>query len=356
MVHHRIPIFDGDGHVYENENEIVEYFENEYKGARRFDVFSLFPSVDGWARGLMVAETANRRKYMHTDARVWSEMLDRVGLEGSVLYPTAGLGAGLLKEKHVSVAMAAAYNNWLEDRYTSKDDRLYGAGMVPVHDQEAAVREIRRCAEQRKNFVAMFLPARTSLPVTYGDRFFWPMYEEAERQGMPLAIHGGPSSGMGFDHFDDFCKIHTLSHPVSLLIQLTDIIFSGVFDAFPGLRIAFLEAGCTWVPFMMDRMDYEFDSVFGARKRQQMKKRPSEYLAQGDNFWVATELGEKGMKYAIDAMGGSDRIIYASDYPHEPTDDEIVGDVPEFLDDRGYDDDVKADILGRSAKRLYRLD
>lgn len=56
---------------------------------------------------------------------------------------------------------------------------------------------------------------------------------------MPLALHGSPSLGFGLDHLDEFVKVHTLSHPIPLFIQLTDLYFSGVFDSFPDLKIAF---------------------------------------------------------------------------------------------------------------------
>ena len=110
-------------------------------------------------------------------------------------------------------------------------------------------------------------------------------------------------------------KVHTLEHPFLLMIQLADIVFSGVWDAFPKLKIAFLEGGATWVPFMMDRLDYEHDSVFGAASRQKLKKRPLDFLREGDNFWVAMELGEANLKYTIDAIG-PEYILYGSDYPH----------------------------------------
>ena len=54
-----------------------------------------------------------------------------IGAKGTVLYPTAGLAAGLISDPKWAVETIKAYNNWLEDRYTSKDERLYGAGIVP---------------------------------------------------------------------------------------------------------------------------------------------------------------------------------------------------------------------------------
>ncbi|MEE2971201.1 MAG: amidohydrolase family protein [Pseudomonadota bacterium] len=355
MGKHRLPIFDGDGHVLEIDDELAQYYEGKYEGLRIFSTFGIWPSLDGWARGFILDTEDKSRKYTHTNAEIWGEMLDIIGAEGSVLYPTAGLACGLISDVEWARATAVAYNNWLEDRYTKKDDRLYGVGMLAVQDPEAAAAELRRCKNERVRFPACLLPSQTYLGKTLGDEFFWPIYEEAERQNMPLAIHGAPSRGLGFDHFTEFARVHALEHPFPLFINLTDIIFSGVYDEFPNLRIAFLEGGCSWVPFMMDRLDYEYDSVFGTKVRARLKKRPSDYMREGENFWVGVELGEKGLKYAVDAMGGSDRILYASDYPHEPTAEDLTADVPDFLDDDDYDDTVKANVLYNNTKNFYRL-
>lgn len=350
------PIFDADGHVMEDEDEIMKYMEGDYAGFERLKLFSIFPGVDGWSRGMIKMPTSGKPRSTKTDVEIWAEMLDDMGCEGSVLYPTAALSVGLMKDLPVANAVTNAYNNWLEDQYTRQDDRLLGVGLMAVQDPVSAARELRRCAGDRKNFVAMMLPGGVTHPArTYGDEFFWPIYEAAQECDMPLAIHGGPSGGMGFDHFNSFEKIHTLSHPMGLQIQLTDIIFSGVFDAFPKLRIAFLEGGCTWVPFMMDRLDYEYDSAFGRKARATLKKRPSEYISEGDNFWVSPELGEKFLRYTIDAMGGADRLLYASDFPHEPAPDDIIGDIPNLLNHPGYTDEEKQWILGGAARRFYGL-
>ena len=348
-------VFDGDGHVLENDDEIAEYFEGDFAGLQRFKTFGVWPSLDGWARGfIMASNDGEPRRYTHTDAEVWKEMLEIIGADGTVLYPTAGLAAGLISDPKWAVETIRAYNNWLEDRYTAKDERLYGAGIVPVQDPESAAKEIERCAKDRLRFPAMMLPSQTYLGKTYGDEFFLPIFEAAERCDMPLAIHGGPSRGMGFDHFREFVKVHTLEHPFPLMIQLTDIVFSGLWDKFPKLKIAFLEGGATWVPFMMDRLDYEYESVFGAASRAQLKKRPSDYLREGDNFWVAMELGERNLKYTIDAIG-PDRILYASDYPHEPTEEDLTTELPEFLESNEFTDDIKRKLVHDNMISFYNL-
>jgi predicted TIM-barrel fold metal-dependent hydrolase len=347
-------VFDGDGHVLEDDDELALYFEGTYANRRRVKALPILPALDGWSRGAMIAKDDPNRKYFYTDHKVWAECLADLGAEGTVLYPTAGLAHGLMRDVPFATAVATAYNNWLEDRYTRQDDRLYGAGLLPIQDVEAAIRELRRCARDRKRFPAMVLPTVTNLGRTYGDEYFWPLYREAEALGMVLALHGAPSEGFGFDHFTRYIASHTLEHPVPVFVQMTDMMFAGVFDAFPKLRFAFLEAGCSWVPFMMDRMDYEFDSMHGIAARKKLKQKPSDYFRHGESIWISLELGESSLKYVID-MIGSQRLVYASDYPHEPSYEDLTTDLPEFLADPAISAEAKSNIVYNNVKALYGI-
>ena len=351
---HRMPIFDGDGHVLETDEQLDKYYEGNWKGSRRLAGLTIFPSLDGWSRSVQIQDQDKGRKNWTSDAKIWGGMLDQMGLEGSVLYPTIALAFGLMRQVDFANATATAYNNWLDAEYTRKDPRLYGVGLMPVEDSEAAVKEMRRCKQQRKNFVAMLLPTVTATGKTYGDASFWPVYAEAEKLNMPLALHGAPSLGFGFDHFRPFAKVHTLSHPVPLMIQLTDMLFSGVFDDFPKLRVLFLEGGASWVPFMIDRLDYEYNAVQGGEVKKKVKHEPSHYLTETDNFWLSCEMGERALKYTVDMMG-PDRIIYASDFPHEPTEHALMHDIPNFLARNDLDETAKGKILYHNTKRLYGI-
>src|SRR4029079_13495132 len=153
----------------------------------------IFPSLDGWPRSVQIQDQDKGRKHWGSDANIWGEMLDKMGLEGSVLYPTSAFAFGLMRQIDFANATATAYNNFLEAEYTKKDPRLYGVGLMAVEDPKAAVTEMRRCKQQRKNFVAMMLPTVTASGKTYGDASFWPVYEEAEKLNMPIALHGAPS-------------------------------------------------------------------------------------------------------------------------------------------------------------------
>ena len=137
----RVPVFDGDGHVLEEDGELLQHYEGRFKDLRLQRTFGIWPTLDGWARGVIHSTEDAGRKYFHTNADIWREMLDLIGVEGTVLYPTAGLACGLISDVEWATATAIAYNNWLEDRYTSQDERFFGAGLLAVQNPQAAAAE-----------------------------------------------------------------------------------------------------------------------------------------------------------------------------------------------------------------------
>jgi predicted TIM-barrel fold metal-dependent hydrolase len=140
-----------------------------------------------------------------------------------------------------------------------------------------------------------------------------------------------------------------LSHPFLQMIQLTSIVLEGVLERFPKLTFAALEAGCQWIPFLMDRMDMEF----GHRSPQAplLKKKPSEYMTGGRIYYHA-ELWEAMLPYVITRVG-EDLIIYASDYPHEP---DLAEAIRNFENRDDLSDSAKRKILCDNGKRFYNME
>ena len=152
-------VVDADGHIYENNEEIEEYFEAEYSGMRRARTYSLFPSLDGWPRGLGVGRPD---KVTETKPEDVIEFVERMGLESTVLYPTAALAIGLVQSPSWAKAISRAYNAWFHDRFSKKDARLKGVACLPIQDPEAAVAELRYAVEEL-GMVGGFLPSATVL-------------------------------------------------------------------------------------------------------------------------------------------------------------------------------------------------
>jgi uncharacterized protein len=340
-------VIDADGHVLENEKEIELYFEGDYKGVKRSGVFSIFPSLDGWPRGFV----RGLDKISTTTAETWIQFVDGSKLDAAVLYPTAGLSFGLIQDPDWACVVARAYNNWLYDRYCKVDSRLKGVAILPVHDPKAAVTELRHAVVEQK-MVAGLLPAVTMLNKGYGHADFFPIYEEAQKLNVPLAVHGAVSRGLGFDFLQTMSMIHTLEHPLAQMIQLTSVVLDGVFDLFPKLRMGFLEAGAGWIPYMMDRMDEKFH-IDRKRKHFPLSKRPSEYFKSG-NVYVTCETDEKILDTVVREMG-EDYMMYPTDFPHEREAGVFAKDIPEFWERGDLSERVKRKVFSENAKRFYNV-
>lgn len=342
-------VIDADGHCVEREDQLAEYVEYRGRPLRGIEggvgALPMFPSLDGWYRPAGDGLAAG-------NPTAWQSFLDETGIETTVLYPTAGLAYGLIQDREWQVALGRAYNQWLHAQYVSRDPRFKAMALIPIQDPPAAATELRRAVTEL-GLSGAVLPAATVLNKGYGHRDFDPIYAEAERLDVPLAIHGAPSKGMGFDWFDKFIQTHSLEHPVALMIQMVSMLFDGVFDRFPKLRVAYLEAGCAWIPFMMDRLDEEYERR-AARWCPEVKRTPTETLQSGQ-VWVTCEVEERTLPHVIERMG-ADWIMFPSDYPHERQRDQFLGDIPEFVERTDLSDAIKEKILFHNARRFYRLD
>ena len=340
-------VLDADGHIVEHDSELAHYASyrgTSLSGAGGVGAMPFFPSLDGWFRVAADKLTAG-------DPETWVQFLDDTGMEASVLHPTSGLAFGLVQDPEWSVGLARAYNDWLSERYLKRDKRMKGVALLPLLRIDAAVTELRRAVEEL-GMVGAVLPAATMVGKSYGHPDFHPIYAEASRLGCAITFHGASSRGMGFDHFDKFIQTHTLEHPFAIMTQFTSLMFEGVFELFPSVRFAFFEAGIGWVPYMLDRMNEEYERR-GARWAPILTKEPVEYVRHG-NIYFSAEVEESTIASAVE-MIGEDRITFASDFPHER-------DYGEFGEDSGVlaaRDDlperVRRKILFDNTNRLYQL-
>jgi predicted TIM-barrel fold metal-dependent hydrolase len=341
-------IIDGDGHVYENDEEIFEHLEPPFRGKRTVLGFPLWPSIDGFHRGAIHAHMGLHKSF-DSNAAMWLEFLDRTGIARTVLYPTAGLAHNLIRDPEWAVALARGYNDWLFARYVEQSPKLCGVALLPLQDPVAAAEELRR-AVQDLGAVGAVLPA-VGLRRPLGHADYDPIYAEAERLDCPLGIHGGPSQMLGLDGLDYFAQVHALAHPFSQMIQVTSVFMSGVFDRFPRVRIAFLEAGIGWVPFLAGRMDRSFLG----RKRPEyvggVKSLPSSYL-RGGNVYFSIDPGEPALAPALEMLG-EDTLFFASDFPHEVNAEGCRAEIDELMEalPAGH----RKKVFTENPRRFYKL-
>lgn len=340
----RMEIIDADGHVTEPSEQLARYIDPAYRdygpssGARGY-----YPT-DSWDRSVRGTLGASA-----PDAKSWLGALDRGGVDTTVLYPTGGLSIGWIREPDFAVALCRAYNDFFHHEFILKSPRLKGVSLLPLQDPDAAVAELRRA--HGLGCVGAMLPA-VGLRKPLGHADFWPIYAEAERLGTMVGVHAtvrGPHF-FGADLFDRFVEVHTLSHPFAQMIQMTSLAFQGVFEAFPRLKVAFLEAGCTWVPYWLGRMDEEWEKR-GALEATKCLSKPSVYLTSERVFYPA-EASEWLLGPTAAALGEAG-IFYASDWPH--WDHEFPENIHEMGKRADLSEELKRRVFGGAARRLYGL-
>ena len=341
----KIDVIDADGHITESSEQLAAYMDPAYRDYGPSSGARGYYSTDGWDRSVRgsLGEPA-------PDAKSWLDVLDRGGVTSAVLYPTAGLGIGWVREPDFATALCRAYNDFFHHEFIVKSPRLTGIALVPLQEVPEAVKELRRARDL--GFVGAMLPA-VGLRKPLGHEDFWPIYAEAERLDLMVGVHAtvrGPHF-FGADLFERFIEVHTLSHPFAQMIQMTSLAFQGVFEAFPRLRVAFMEAGCTWVPYWLGRMDEEWEKR-GALEAPRCKRKPSEYLTSHRVFYPA-EASEWLLGPTVKALGGAG-IFYASDWPH--WDNGFPENIHEMEKRQDLSDEGKRAIFSGTARRLYGLD
>ena len=181
-------------------------------------------------------------------------------------------------------------------------------------------------------------------------RDIFPVYETAQKLGALLAVHAAPTQGIGVDAFDRLIEVRALSHGFGQMIQMTSMIYNGVYDQFPKLKVAYAEAGCGWVPYLMERLDMEYEH----RNTQvpACKKLPSEHLKSGRIF-IHCELEDRGIAQIADLLR-DDILFCATDFPHEPR-SEFHENIQKFMARGDVHAETKQKICFENPKRMYPL-
>jgi predicted TIM-barrel fold metal-dependent hydrolase len=347
-------IVDADGHVVENVDEIFDFLEAPYAGKQQlYHHHQLWPSLDGYNRAAMAAQY-DIDTPLRTTPEMVLEMLDAVGATQTVLYPTFGLAHGLIRQAEWSVALARAYNKWMAERYAKTDRRLRWVAILPLQDPSAAAEELRRAVTELGAVGGMLVGAGLTVPL--GAEELAPVYAEADRLATALVCHAAPASALP-DIFTKFTHLFVLNHPVAQMTQMASMFQAGVIDKYPNVRFGFFEAGMSWVPHVLGRLErttkiagLEAEPVYAVPQR----KRPRDHIRDGRIFFSLE--GDEPLIGPIQEYLGADCLCFASDYPHENGTAARVRHEMEEIEELGeLSEAARAGMLGANARRLYGI-
>ncbi|MGH3388400.1 MAG: amidohydrolase family protein [Actinomadura sp.] len=276
---------------------------------------------------------------------VQDQLLDEFDIDYGILIPLQAQSYGYEIPEYAA-ALCRALNEWIREEWLDADPRLRSSICVPMEAPELAVREIERCAGDPR-FVQVLLP--TGPEASPGNRKYWPIYEAAVRAGLPIAPHlGGLEKHPGVGWPSYYLESH-VRWCNAMQVFAMNYICERVFDHFPTLQVLLVEGGITWAGGLMWAMDSGWSMLRDEHPR--LERPPSEYFR--DHFWFTTQPIEepdddRQLVQSLEHTGMTDRILFASDYPHWDFDSPKLAlqDLPREL---------RKPIMGTNACRLYGL-
>jgi len=356
-------VVDIDGHVFEPDALWERYLDRRFhnrrprlvlddRGTTRYEVEGR-PLPVGTGRGAWVPE-GMREASVHRegaeDPRLRLEDMDLEGIDVAVLYGAISLSfsASFADDRELAAACCRAYNDWLAEYCQADPRRLKGTPALPLRWMDDAVREAER-AVRDLGFVSLTIPSAV------GDRN--PdhadnddLYDLAEDLNVPLGVHAGGARFAYHRFVDAYAQLHALEFPFNNMFAATTLVCGGVLQRHPRLRLALLESGVGWVPFLFERLDEHWEHR--PDEMPGIDRAPSSFLAGGQLF-VSTE-GEAGLPQVIE-QAGSHWIVWASDYPHWdchfPEGVRLVAERADLTDA-----DKRAILVGNATRLLTGLD
>lgn len=284
--------------------------------------------------------------------------MDIDGVDGEILYPTLGLGLFGLEDAAVQERAFERYNSWLGDFCNVNPDKLFGIGLISVYDIDSAVKELERCARLGLPGCEIWQTPPPDLPF-YG-RHYEPFWEAAAALNMPVSLHiltgfnysRKRREGLPDDPLERMVTVHKGTVNRKLLAvtdALLEIMFSGVLDRHPKLKLVLAENEIGWIPFILDQFDYYVDR-FDEEHPTVMLKPPSEYFS--DQVFSTFFRDPVGMKLL--GWWGVDGCMWSNDYPHGnstwPNSQRVVEENLGYLDQDSY-----LKVIRDNALKLYGI-
>jgi uncharacterized protein len=242
--------------------------------------------------------------------------MDLEGVDVNLTLPSGWFGTWTLSEDPaVETMMYRAYHRWMDDYCGAFPARITGVILVSARDVARGLEEIAAWAPKRWP-LGLFVYAPYGMPLDHP--MLEPYWQAAADYDLGVVLHTftvmPPYAPGGLDTWDNLWLQRSAAHPWCGMRNMAALIGSGVMDRYPQLRIGTLEAGHSWLPFWMARLDEHAHSIAAALPP--LQHTPSDYVRSGRYFQsIEIPEGPHLTKMVIDLLG-EDVLMYASDYPH----------------------------------------
>jgi predicted TIM-barrel fold metal-dependent hydrolase len=356
-------VVSADSHVIEPPDLWLKYMERKFKEraphVERRDGNDYFVVTPGRPPSSMMAlaNAGQNPKELRATSRYdeirpggWdpdARLLDMAqdGVQAEVVYPSLGMQMFKLEDMAFQQACMQAYNDWVADFGSVHPKRLKGVAMVSVDDIAWAVAEVRRVA--KKGLVGVMIPGTPEADKGYNTPYYDPLWAAAQELGLPVSLHAVTGKRTEFDPARFFSTYGTLPHFIAE--SITDMLFSGVFERFPKLRIVSAENDAGWIGNVLERLDHFYKRYRYARNvHLPGQLLPSDVFRQHVSATFIRDKSGVKIRHEI----GLGNIMWSSDYPHSdstwPNSQAVLSE--HFA---GVPEQEKRMIVCENAARLY---
>ena len=278
--------------------------------------------------------------------------MDIDGVHGGLVYPSIGLALYRdVEDPDLARGIFAAYNDWLAEFCNAYPERLKGAAMILVdEDVDLAIEETQRVADLGIKTVMISSYPRADR--TYDNPIYEPYWTMAEENDITVNLHvttNRPKADPITRGVSTTSTASYVQHDYWVRMSLCHMIFSGVFERHPNLKVAEVEHELGWLPYFIGRIDIAYEE-----KQESLAMRfkdgmmPSDFMRRN----VYHSFQEDALGIQMRHVIGVENLMWGSDYPHSestfPKSLEILDSILE-----GVPEEEKAMIVGENAARVY---
>ena len=234
-------------------------------------------------------------------------------------------------------------NDHIANVQNRQPDRFVALGTLPMQDIERSILEMRRCKEQLG--IRGFEIGSHVENKNLDDKSFFPLWEAAEALDVAIFVH--PWDMMGQERMPSFFLPWLVGMPAETSLAICSMIFGGVFDAFPKLRVMFAHGGGSF-PFTVGRISHGWHARPDLCNINEIKD-PKSYIGK---FWIdGITHDDEALKFLLHLFG-ADKIAYGTDYPFPLGDLEhgkFIEQMPELSSE------IKEQLLSKTAIEFLKL-
>lgn len=239
----------------------------------------------------------------------------------------------------LAVRVARAQNDRIAALVGRYPQKFIGAATVPMQNVDAAVAELERSIIELK---LQGVEIGSNIGGRYlGDPIFLAFFEKARALNVPVFIH--PCNVAGAERMADFYLPNLIGNPLDTTITAASLIFSGIFDRFPGLKIVLEHAG-GHLPYIIGRFAHGWKVRPECRKF--IQRSPADYL--GEFYFDTIAHGPEALKFLISRVGAG-RVLIGTDHPYDMGDTDPLGSLAAVT---GLTPEEKEMIAGGNAVSL----